>query len=255
MRNSWKGLSTALSGMAALAGAGNASGTPARYVGKLITQWQGDGRSMVLTEPFEFIDAKGLHWPVPKGTYVDGASIPWPLWSIIGGPFEGKYRDASVIHDFYCDVHLRQWREVDRMFYDAMIASGVDERQAKVMYLGVLWGGPRWTSQSIKNNAVNMKLASAKAESTRKQKEDYYSSGDTNISFEDAHDNPNQRDASPIVVTGSVFGKSRYTTQLDGDMDEFSIKARQVRQSNPSLATIEKMADDERDEDTDQAKK
>jgi Protein of unknown function (DUF1353) len=40
---------------------------------------------------------------VPAGAIVGGASIPQVFWSIIGGPFEDKYREASVIHDYYCE--------------------------------------------------------------------------------------------------------------------------------------------------------
>src|SRR5690242_3570669 len=69
------------------------------YQGRVITEWLPDNRKMRLIEPFEYIGPDGRRWPVPAGTVVDGASIPQAFWSIIGGPFEGAYRPASVIHD------------------------------------------------------------------------------------------------------------------------------------------------------------
>lgn len=96
-----------------------------RFEGDISATWGIDGRHMQLVAPIAFIDSKGVRWDVPKGATVDGASIPRFFWSVIGGPFGGKYRDASVIHDWYCDVRTRPWREVDRMFYEAMIARGV----------------------------------------------------------------------------------------------------------------------------------
>ena len=80
-----------------------------------------------------------------KGSRIDGASIPQVLWST-GGPYEGKYRDASVIHDVYCDEapKTRTWQAVHRMFYDGMLASGVADTRALFMYGAVYRHGPKW---------------------------------------------------------------------------------------------------------------
>ena len=89
---------------------------------------------MVLTQPFEYVAPDNKRWPVPSGTTVDGASIPRVFWSAIGGPFEGHFRNASVIHDFYCKVRTRPYRDVHRMFYDAMLTSGVQDTKSWFMY-------------------------------------------------------------------------------------------------------------------------
>ena len=81
---------------------------------------------------------------MPAGVLVDGASIPSVFWSIIGAPFTGKYREASVIHDHYCETKSRHWKAVHRVFLDGMLASGVNDYQAKLMYLAVYRFGPRW---------------------------------------------------------------------------------------------------------------
>jgi hypothetical protein len=101
---------------------------------------------MKLTEPFSYVDPGGLHWDAPTGSIVDGASIPQIGWTIIGGPFEGKYRNASVIHDVACVKRDKAWEQVHYMFYTAMIAGGVERVRAKIMYAAVYHFGPRWPS-------------------------------------------------------------------------------------------------------------
>jgi hypothetical protein len=112
-----------------------------------------DGRLVKLAEPFSYIDPDEKSWEVPAGATVDGASIPRALWTLIGGPFEDKYRNASIIHDWYCDVRSRPWKDTHRVFYHAMITSSVPIAQAKLLFAGVYWGGPRW-SQTVVENIV-----------------------------------------------------------------------------------------------------
>jgi len=109
---------------------------------------------MRVLEPFGFRDSANKKWLVPVNAEVDGASIPQVLWSLTGGPFEGKYRDASVVHDYYCDVRTESWSLVHRVFYDAMRASGVSEVRAKMMYAAVYFGGPRWSDTATKNTRL-----------------------------------------------------------------------------------------------------
>lgn len=114
------------------------------YIGKVVATWDGDGRTMTLVEPFAYIDPSGSRWDAPAWSTVDGASIPQFAWSIIGGPFEGKYRDASVIHDVACVEKRRPWESVHYTFFTAMLASGVSTAKAKIMYAAVYHFGPRW---------------------------------------------------------------------------------------------------------------
>ena len=116
---------------------------------------------MRLTEPFGYIDPDGEQWDVPVGAVVDGASIPQVFWSFIGGPFEGKYRDASVVHDYYCDRKDRPWRRVHRVFYDAMIELGVEEALGKLMYYAVYFFGPRW--ETIETAVVSLECPAGEA--------------------------------------------------------------------------------------------
>ncbi len=101
-------------------------------------------RSIQLLEPFGYKDRNGVEWLVPAGYVSDGASIPWELWSFIGGPFDGPYRDAAIIHDYFCEKRDRTWQDVHAMFLEAALKRGVPETTAQTMYAGVLYGGPRW---------------------------------------------------------------------------------------------------------------
>ena len=63
---------------------------------------------------------------------------------IMGGPFEGKYRNASVLHDVAYGEHNRPWQDCDRMFYYAMRCSGVSAAEAKTMYYALYRFGHHW---------------------------------------------------------------------------------------------------------------
>lgn len=103
-------------------------------------------RRGTLQSPFGFRDSQGTEWLVPAAATFDGASIPQEAWSFVGGPYEGLYFPASIIHDFYSDVKQRPWRQTHLMFYDAMRAAGVEEAQATLMWGAVRYFGPRWQS-------------------------------------------------------------------------------------------------------------
>jgi hypothetical protein len=107
---------------------------------------------MTVKAPFGYQDKSCVTWQVPVNAAVDGASIPSAFWSIIGGPWDGQYRDASVVHDWYCAVRTRRWQDVHRMFYEAMLTSGVNATKAHLMYLAVYYGGPRWDDLTIRNS-------------------------------------------------------------------------------------------------------
>jgi hypothetical protein len=116
-----------------------------QFTGMAIVEFLPDGRRMRLTKDFSYIDPAGGRWTAPAGSVVDGASIPKFAWSLIGGPFEGRYRDASVIHDIACINKDRPWELVHLTFYNAMRASDVDPTLARFMYAAVYHFGPRWT--------------------------------------------------------------------------------------------------------------
>lgn len=99
---------------------------------------------MTLLNELRYTDPNGHVWLAPAGSVVDGASIPRSLWSFMGGPFEGKYRNASVLHDVAYDQHNRPWEDCDRMFYNAMRCSGVGPVEAKTMFYALYRFGRHW---------------------------------------------------------------------------------------------------------------
>lgn len=100
--------------------------------------------TFVLSEQFFFDDPNGLRWEVPIGTKVNGASIPPAFWSLIGGPFTGRYFKASVVHDHYTQKKSRTAHDTHRNFFYGMRANGVPTWKAKLMYWAVRTFGGDW---------------------------------------------------------------------------------------------------------------
>jgi hypothetical protein len=115
------------------------------FEGEVVAQFMRDGRNMQLNKPFAYVDPSGRRWDVPAGMITDGASIPRALW-LCCPPFTGKYRLAAVVHDHYCQTKSRTWQDTHMVFYSAMRAAGVAEKQAKLMFSAVYEFGPRWGS-------------------------------------------------------------------------------------------------------------
>ena len=116
----------------------------AKFTGQVETRWMTDGRRMRLLKMVIFKDKNGVVWTAPKGSIIDGASIPRELWSMIGSPFVGKYRRASVIHDVACVKRKQPYELVHYMFYEAMLRDGMAKSKANIMYIAVRDFGPRW---------------------------------------------------------------------------------------------------------------
>ncbi|REL31083.1 DUF1353 domain-containing protein [Thalassotalea euphylliae] len=108
------------------------------------TRWLKDGRTVELLQDFSFTDQNGKTWLAKKGRKVNGSSIPRPLWPLIGSPFVGKHRNASIIHDVFCIDKNAPSDEVHQMYYDACICAGVNKTKAQIMLTGIKIGGPTW---------------------------------------------------------------------------------------------------------------
>ncbi|UHD17641.1 DUF1353 domain-containing protein [Thiocapsa bogorovii] len=134
------------------------------FEGEVVVQWLthgGDDRDMKLLEEFAFIDSNGKRWVAPKGSVVNGASIPSALWNTVGPPFVGDYRRATVIHDVGCDQKTAPHEEVHRTFYFAMRADGVGWLKANTMYQAVKQFGPKW---NLNTGAVSQRRSPSEAE-------------------------------------------------------------------------------------------
>jgi hypothetical protein len=117
-----------------------------KFTGPFNVELLDDGRRLKLLNDMTYTDPAGAQWLAPAGWVVDGATIPKQFWSYIGGPLEGRYRNASIFHDVVCDKRDRPWDAAALMFYNAMRCGGVKEDKAKLMYAAVYLYGPHWTS-------------------------------------------------------------------------------------------------------------
>lgn len=107
-----------------------------------------------LTEKFEkelIFEGKKEIVSIPAGFLTDFASVPEALWFWIS-PF-GKHQEAALVHDcLYANkgtingIERRLSRkESDELFYQIMLADGVNKVKAKIMKLGVrLFGWKYW---------------------------------------------------------------------------------------------------------------
>jgi len=115
------------------------------FSGNPVLSWNTDGRTMTLMSDFTYTDPKMEKWVAAKDSRIDGASIPQLLWSLVGGPYEGAYRNASIVHDTECmKPYKHRWQAVHEMFYFASRAGGEGWLKAKVMFAAVYHFGPRW---------------------------------------------------------------------------------------------------------------
>lgn len=147
------------------------------FSGQPLTRWLTEDkpdRKMVLEEAFTFTDPMGTVWTVPAGYSIDGASIPKALWALIGSPYTGDYRRASIVHDKACDDAMKDYnarRAADRMFFHACRAGGCSTDESTTLYLGVRIGAlkdqvPVW-SDSITESFSPRPRASIPADDRR----------------------------------------------------------------------------------------
>lgn len=74
---------------------------------------------------------------VKEGFVTDFATVPRLIWSII--PPLGRYTKAAVLHDYlYENPHLvKNKKEADKIFLQAMEILGVERWKRTIMYLSV----------------------------------------------------------------------------------------------------------------------
>lgn len=106
-----------------------------RFITPLDTRLIGEQKFMLIA-PLEY-ENKQIKITIYQSFEFDGASIPESLWTIIGCPFGGLYTKASCLHDALYASHVFDKKTSDKLFHEAMIASGVKEQTAKQMYLAV----------------------------------------------------------------------------------------------------------------------
>ncbi len=95
-----------------------------------------------LVEDVVFRDSAGAIWTAPAGAVFSSARVGG-LGALMGPPFDGLPTRAAALHDHYRTTRERDWRAVNRMFYEALVADGVSETLALVAYNSVMTFGPR----------------------------------------------------------------------------------------------------------------
>jgi hypothetical protein len=112
-----------------------------------------DGKNWLVLEDFYYDsdilcaglrmgDSWGSRICVPKGFTTDFASIPRPLWNIVGGPADGKYRKIAVVHDYLYRTKMLATRyQADQVLLEGMKFSGCSWWERTVIYSGVRVGG------------------------------------------------------------------------------------------------------------------
>src|SRR5947207_12934889 len=97
-------------------------------------------RKMQMLADFSFTDPAGIAWLTPKDYVVDGASIPRAFWTLVGSPYTGHYRRASIVHDKACDDasgNTTACRKSPRMFYQACRAGLWSIPEGTLLYIAV----------------------------------------------------------------------------------------------------------------------
>lgn len=83
---------------------------------------------------------KQYNFKIKDGYCWDGASIPRMFWRLIGANTAAEFLIPSLIHDVLCENHsyIDNNRELSsKVFRALLIASGVGEIKANVMYAAV----------------------------------------------------------------------------------------------------------------------
>lgn len=83
---------------------------------------------------------KQYDFQIKENYCYDGASIPRFFWRLIGSNTSAEFLIPSLIHDVLCENHgyINNDRELSsRVFRALLIASGVSEFKANVMYQAV----------------------------------------------------------------------------------------------------------------------
>ena len=112
---------------------------------RLVFPRQGNRAHAQLLAPLVWQDLDGATFTVPHGYVSDGASIPKLLWSVFGGPFDGAYIRAAILHDWQCSQRVQTSTQVHERFYRSMRADNVRWVIARSFYCAVLTWGPQWT--------------------------------------------------------------------------------------------------------------
>jgi len=130
-----------------------------------------------LEEAYEVADdvatkAAGAMIRVPKFFQYDGASIPPAAWQAIGTPFQPRFMVPAVFHDWVYHTHLVGKDDADELFYDLLVANGVNKIKASLMLAAVeSFGGWYWNND--KDDLAYLKRLAARIKKDGRDPADY----------------------------------------------------------------------------------
>lgn len=102
----------------------------------------------------------GLDIWIPKGFRWNGASIPWYLWSIIGGRFEPDRLLATARHDWLYLFHSVERKHADALFHRDLKAADLAAWKRIAMYQAVrAFGGSHWPTSEEDQEAIMQVMA------------------------------------------------------------------------------------------------
>lgn len=79
----------------------------------------------------------GRTWRIPKGYTSNGITGPRKIRAAMGDGVQHRETWAAVFHDWLFTQPGVSRAEADRLFYDLLIAYGVDQQKASLMYSSV----------------------------------------------------------------------------------------------------------------------
>lgn len=122
----------------------------AAFVGRVVAEWIDDDpfvQKIRLVEPFAYRDTQGKTWTADGAHVLDGRSFSPIASELIGSAFAGELRRANLVFDYQSKSMAHPWREVHRMYFDALRTKGVPSVDAKQIYAAVYATGPRWETR------------------------------------------------------------------------------------------------------------
>lgn len=114
------------------------------FVGATIVDFEENGHGVRLRRDLVYHDTQGRLWSAPEGTICRGECLPPGVWNLLGPPFFGPHREASIIHEHYCRMRAGVASDVHQMFYEACRAGGVAEPVARLALRELRLHGPGW---------------------------------------------------------------------------------------------------------------
>ncbi|MBQ4880254.1 DUF1353 domain-containing protein [Pseudoalteromonas luteoviolacea] len=97
-----------------------------------------------LVEDFSYEINGNVRW-VPRFFQYDGASIPIAAYYLVGTPFNPRYMQAALVHDWLYHTHEVSRSDADNLFYVMLCESGVRTSTALIIKFAVdKFGASYW---------------------------------------------------------------------------------------------------------------